>query len=161
VVSVTPAEQDDLLAVAAVLEELDRYYGSQDEPPPLEQRVEQMKALLFRDQPAAYVLLARDDDRVVGLVTYSFQWPAVGITQSIFIKELYVLEAYRQRGIGRLLMQAVCRVAVEQGCSRVEWMADTDNPAALRFYNGLGVDPRPDKLVYRLDGEALIGAARH
>uniref|UniRef100_UPI00268D638F hypothetical protein n=1 Tax=unclassified Streptomyces TaxID=2593676 RepID=UPI00268D638F len=36
------------------------------------------------------------------------------------------------------------------GCSRVEWMADTNNPPARRFYEGLGFKELDGKVVYRV-----------
>ncbi|MDJ1135766.1 hypothetical protein [Streptomyces iconiensis] len=39
--------------------------------------------------------------------------------------------------------------AAANRCSWVEWTADDDNPAALRFYESLGVQPREGKVFYR------------
>jgi GNAT superfamily N-acetyltransferase len=100
-----------------------------------------------------------DDDRLVGLASYSFLWPAAGVTRSLYLKELYVVEQSRHRGIGRLLISELCRIALNKGCSRVRWTADTDNPTALRFYATLGVPPKSDKLMYRLDGNAMTQMA--
>ena len=63
------------------MEEMDRFYGV-TEFEPAKVRSAQVKARLFCDPPAAHVLLARDGDRIVGLASYSFLWPAVGLTQS-------------------------------------------------------------------------------
>jgi GNAT superfamily N-acetyltransferase len=103
--------------------------------------------------------LAWDGDRLVGLASYSFLWPAAGVTRSLYLKELYVVEQSRHRGIGRLLISELCRIALNNGCSRVEWTADTDNPVALSFYATLGVPPQSDKQMYRLDGDALTQMA--
>lgn len=92
---------------------------------------------------------------MVGFASYSFLWPAAGVTRSVFLKELYVVEASRRYGTGRLLINELCRIALETGCSRVEWHTDTDNPNAQRFYATLGVPVDDSKLFYRLDGAAL------
>jgi GNAT superfamily N-acetyltransferase len=76
------------------------------------------------------VLLARDGGLAAGLASYSFLWPAPGLTQSLFLKELYVRQAYRGHGVGRLLMQRVFEIAAETGCSRVEWMTEQTNNEA-------------------------------
>ncbi len=81
--------------------------------------------------------------------------PAAGVSRSLYLKELYVVEDSRQQGIGRLMMGELSRVAVEHGCSRAEWTADTDNPVAQRFYAELGVPANDSKIFYRLAGEAL------
>ena len=68
-----------------------------------------------------------------------FLWPAAGVTRSVYLKELYVSESSRKQGAGHLLMSELCRIAHKNGCDRVEWTADIDNPIALNFYATLGV----------------------
>lgn len=141
--------------MAVLFDEMDRFYGATELPPP-DERAKDIAAMLFRPVPAAQVLLARDEEQLVGFAAYSFLWPAAGVTQSLYLKELYVTHAARRQGIGKLLMQQLYRVAVEQDCSRVEWTADADNAAAQRFYEGLGVPPYASKVFYRVEGENLV-----
>src|SRR5215469_3408801 len=147
----TPIDVD---ALASLLTQVDRYYGATDEEP-LSQRAPLIETALFATPPSAYALLAWDDDRLVGLAAYSFLWPAAGVTRSVYLKELYVSESGGKQGVGHLLMSQLCRVARENGCDRVEWTADTDNPVALSFYATLGVPPDSAKLFYRLAGDAM------
>jgi GNAT superfamily N-acetyltransferase len=88
---------------------------------------------------------------VAGLAAYSFLWPAVGATRSLYLKELYVLEAYRRLGIGRLLVRAVFETAAGLGCSRVEWTTDVGNTGAQAFYAKLGLPDHPVKVFYRVE----------
>jgi GNAT superfamily N-acetyltransferase len=152
--TVTPAEPRHILAIADLMEELDRFYGG-TETAPLEQRTAQLRALLFDDVPAAYVLLAHEGDRVVGMAAYSFLWPAVGFTRSLFLKELYVRQDKKRQGIGRALMRRVCDVAAAYECSRVEWMTEQGNTDAQRFYAALGAEVNADKVVYRLEEKSI------
>ena len=56
------------------------------------------------------MLLARDEDGVLaGFASYSFLWPAVGLTASLYLKELYVAASRQRHGVGTLLMQGLCR----------------------------------------------------
>jgi ribosomal protein S18 acetylase RimI-like enzyme len=148
VVVVAPGQARDIPDIAMLVEELDRFYGS-TELNPLEQRLEQISGLLFGEAPAAHVLLARSGTSVVGLATYSFLWPAAGITHSLYLKELYVAEAFRRRGIGRLLMDNIRRVALNKGCSRIEWTTEHDNRTAVEFYEQLGFKVVTSKAFYR------------
>ena len=87
------------------------------------------------------------------MASYSFLWPAVGLTQSLFLKELYVRDAHRGHGVGRRLMERIFEVAAETGCSRVEWMTDRPNEAAQAFYAKVGCEPNTDKVFYRIEGD--------
>ena len=150
VIAVSPAGPADVLAMAALLEEMDRYYGATGTEP-LGERVRQINEAVFASPPAAHALLAWDGTQIVGIAAYSFLWPAVGLTRSLYLKELYVGEEYRRRSVGKLLMQALFEVAGKHGCSRVEWTTDRDNPDAQAFYERLGLPAHPAKVFYRVE----------
>jgi GNAT superfamily N-acetyltransferase len=154
VVTVAPAESGHAEALAELAGEMARFYGG-TEAGPLELRVSQINESLFADPPAAYCLLAWDNARPAGFAAYSFLWPAVGLTRSLYLKELYVAEAARQKGVGRLLIQHLHEIAVQNGCTRMEWTTDRDNLDAQQFYARLGVPVKESKLFYRAEGEDL------
>ena len=149
-ITVSPAEPRDAAAIAALLEELGRYYGV-TESESLDRRITQINEVVFGRPPTACALLARDGRQVAGLAAYSFLWPAVGATRSLYLKELYVPDAYRRQGIGRLLLRAVFETAAGLGCSRVEWTTDADNTGAQTFYARLGLPNHPVKVFYRVE----------
>lgn len=151
VITVSPAESRDAAAIAALLGDLGRFYGA-TESEPLDRRIGQINEAIFTSPPTAYALLARDGDRVAGLAAYSFLWPAVGATRSLYLKELYVPDAYRRQGVGKLLMRAIFETAGTLGCSRVEWTTDAGNTAAQAFYAKLGLPAYPSKIFYRVEG---------
>ena len=153
-ISITHAELEDAEALVGLAEEMDRFYGA-DKFEPLEFRIRQICEALFSSSPSAYSLLAWDSGRLTGFASYSFLWPAVGLTRSLYLKELYVVEDARRKGIGKLLMQHLCGIAVEHNCSRVEWTTDNDNPSAQQFYSELGISVKESKLFYRIEGEDL------
>jgi GNAT superfamily N-acetyltransferase len=151
---VTPAEPAHVEALAALAEEMDRFYGA-TEAGPLALRIRQINDALFSNPPAAYALVASANDRLVGFASYSFLWPAVGLTRSLYLKELYVTETARRSGRGKLLMHSLFEVAVKHECSRVEWTTDQNNADAQGFYELLGISPNASKLFYRLEGAGL------
>lgn len=176
-ITVSTAQPGDVPAIVGLLEELGRYYGV-TETETRGRRMGQVSEMLFGSPPTAYVLLARDADGaatgdgdeaadpdregpgregagwdgglVVGMAAYSFLWPTVGTARSLFLKELYVAEGFRRRGVGKVLMRAVFETATVLGCVRVEWTADPGNTAAQAFYAGLGMTTHP-KVFYRVE----------
>ncbi|GAA1661340.1 hypothetical protein GCM10009744_63850 [Kribbella alba] len=147
---VRPATSDDIDAVADLAEEMDRFYGANDVEP-LDIRRQQIQEALFGDPPAAYALLATDGGAGIGFAAYSFLWPAVGLTRSLYLKELYVRQGRHRGGVGRQIMEGLFEVARKHDCSRVEWTTDQDNPGAQAFYETFGVEPNESKLFYRLE----------
>jgi GNAT superfamily N-acetyltransferase len=153
-ITVTLAQPVNGAAIAELAEEMDRFYGA-TEMQSLELRIRQINEAIFRDPPSAYSLLAWDEDKLVGFASYSFLWPAAGLTRSLYLKEIYIVEAARQKGIGKLLMRRLYDIAIRHDCSRVEWTTDQDNIAAQQFYAKLGIPVKESKLFYRIEGEEL------
>lgn len=149
---VTPAEPADASALVDLAEEMDRFYGA-TQVDPRELRLRQVHDALFADPPAAYTLIARDDDQLTGFAAYSFLWPAAGLTRSLFLKELYVAESARRTGVGHQLMRALYDIAAKHTCSRVEWQTETTNHAARAFYASLGATEFDGKVFYRVEDD--------
>ena len=147
-----PAHAAEILALA---EEMDRFYGA-TEIAPRDIRIRQINEALFSDPIMAHTILAWNDQRLVGMATYSFLWPAVGLTRSLYLKELYVARSARRRGIGKLLMHNLYEVAAKHSCSRIEWTADRDSIGSRVFYSRIGVQIDTSKLFYRIEGERQL-----
>jgi GNAT superfamily N-acetyltransferase len=150
VIVVRQAAADDVDRLLMLADEMDRFYGGTNTEP-IEHRRQQVRDALFGNPPAARVSLALDGQTAVGFASYSFLWPAVGLTRSLYLKELYVSQSQQRRGVGRALMESLLEIARKYDCSRVEWTTDADNSAAQVFYETFGVEPSSSKLFYRLE----------
>src|SRR5690349_1962758 len=110
---------------------------------------------LFGARPAAEVLLAEVDGRAVGLALFFQNYSTFLGKPGIYLEDLFVEPAFRGRGLGKQLLQAIARLAVERGCGRFEWAVLDWNEPAIGFYKSLGARPMADWTVMRLTGEAL------
>jgi GNAT superfamily N-acetyltransferase len=149
VVTVRPARREDVEAIASLLGELDQFYGA-GQIEPLAERMAGTESALFTSPQAASALLAWTGSSLSGLATYSFLWPAAGVTRSLYLKELYVAAANRRDGVGTRLMNEILSVAREQNCSRVEWTTETDNVAARQFYSTFSASLQDGKVLFRV-----------
>ena len=147
-IKVAAAVPGDETAIAALCAELDEFYGELPEGSPAE-RAAQVRDVLFSTPPLAHALVAWDDDAPAGLAAYSFLWPAAGLTASLYLKDIYVAAAYRQTGVGRMLMDGLSVIAGRRGLTRVEWTTDLQNMGARAFYEALGAKPLTSKIFYR------------
>lgn len=144
--------------IAGLLGELDLFYGGTPQGTG-DERAAQVREALFGDPPAARMLLAWDGDVLAGFASWSLLWPAAELTTSLYLKELYVAGPYRRRGVGRLLMDGLHRIAAERGCSRVEWTTEDGNMGARAFYERVGAKPLVSKVFYRIPVEQAGGPA--
>ena len=110
---------------------------------------------LFGERPAAEVLLAEVDGRAVGLALFFQNYSTFLGKPGIYLEDLFVEPAFRGRGLGKQLLQAIAKLAIERGCGRFEWAVLDWNEPAIGFYKSLGARPMTDWTVMRLTGEAL------
>jgi GNAT superfamily N-acetyltransferase len=52
-----------------------------------------------------------------------------------YLQDLFVAAPARGAGIGRALIEHVCREAAAAGCSRVHWLTHETNTEAMRLYD--------------------------
>ena len=145
-VTIDEARPDDAEVISQIIGEIEAYYGGAHVPGD----IAQIRAALFSDRPVATVLLARDGADVLGLASYTLMWPAAGAETSLFLKELFVREPARRNGIARALLASLHDAAADKGCSRIEWLADRDNPPALAFYAAVGAKADDGKVFFRI-----------
>ena len=150
-ITVRRAGAADRAVLARLLSDLQAHYRSPDPPG----GAAEMARLLTRDgECLPFALLAEHEGTALGLATLSpvlyggsYQW-------LMFLKDLYVTEQARGLGIGRALLVAMARIAVDENYCRIDWTTDATNEGAQRLYDRLGV-PRQDKRFYRLSGDDL------
>ncbi len=144
------ATMDDYAGLVALFTEMQAHYGV---PCPPEEDIRQR--LMTRPE-GAEILVADIDGKISGFAAFSAIYPGPGLHAGLFLKELYVLAGQRGSGAGRALLRQLAVIALERGFKRVDWTADAENPRLLAFYEDLGAKPKPDKVFFRLDGEALL-----
>ena len=111
-ISIVEATQHDLSEIAMLLNDIDAFYGD-PVTENLPERVNAIKSALFSKHPSARVLLARIDNQTVGLAALSYLWPAAGSSSSIYLKELYVRDGFRNQGVGTSIFKHVCMTALD------------------------------------------------
>ena len=107
--------------------------------------------------PRCRAKLAFEGDDAVGYATFgevyfSFTGPWV------YLDDLYVREDRRSRGLGRALLAAVSRAALDAGCHGMAWTVLHDNTPAQRFYEGLGARLAREWWPVRVEGPAALRA---
>ena len=115
----------------------------------------QLAQTLFGERPAAEVLLAEEGARAVGFALFFQNYSTFLGKPGIYLEDLFVEPAFRGKGLGKQLLQAIARLAVERGCGRFEWAVLDWNEPAIGFYQSLGARPMADWTVMRLTGAAL------
>ncbi|TWI68132.1 GNAT family acetyltransferase [Desulfobotulus alkaliphilus] len=86
----------------------------------------------------ALVLTARQENRVIGMVTVQGLISTAEGGEVGLLEDLVVKEGLRGRGIGTTLIQEAIRWSRDQGMTRIQLLADRSNTQALVFYHHTG-----------------------
>ena len=114
-----------------------------------------LRATLFGERRYAEVLLADCDGQPAGFALYFHNYSTFLAKPGIYLEDLFVDPAFRQRGVGKALLQHLARETVARECGRLEWSALKWNALAIDFYLRLGAVALDDWRGYRLSGAAL------
>lgn len=110
---------------------------------------------LFGSDPAAEVVLAFAGEEPAGFALYFENYSTHLSRRGMHLEDLFVREHLRGKGIGRMLLAHLARLAVERGYGRMEWAVLRWNDMAIRVYDRIGAEPLDGWLTYRLAGESL------
>lgn len=100
------------------------------------------------------VLLAFVEQAIVGSAVLNVTFPAYELTRSLYIRDLYVMRAWRRIGVGRELVRSAVRLTVEEGFSALDWTTESTNTNARRMYEACGAR-QLDRTYYRLTQDDL------
>lgn len=84
------------------------------------------------------ILVAEAVGRVIGMCTGQLVVSTAEGGPAVVVEDMVVDPAHRRRGVGRSLMKAMAGWAKEQGATRLQLLADKNNPLALAFYERIG-----------------------
>lgn len=151
------ARADDVPVIRALIEGLAEYERLRHECVATD---EKLAATLFGAQPAAEVVLAEWEGTPVGFALFFRNYSTFLAAPGTYLEDLFVLPAYRGRGIGRALLGHLAALTVARGGQRLEWSVLDWNEDAIRFYRAQGARPQDQWTVHRVTGQSLLDLAQ-
>jgi GNAT superfamily N-acetyltransferase len=115
---------------------------------------------LFGPHPACEALVAIHGGRAVGFALHYATFSTFLCQRGIHLEDLFVEPAHRGLGIGKGLLRALARLAVERGCGRLEWNVLDWNTPSIRFYESLGAKIMKEWQLVRMTGPEFGALAR-
>jgi GNAT superfamily N-acetyltransferase len=160
-VIIREARPDDAGLIYGWIVELAEYERARDQ---VTGTAQQLSDALFGAAPSAEALIGSvvgESGRVepAGFALFHGTFSTWECLPGLWLEDLFVSPEQRRFGVGGALIRRVAAIAMERGCTRLEWSVLDWNAPALGFYAGLGAARLEDWTVHRLDGESLARVA--
>ena len=114
----------------------------------------------FGPQPKFRALIAEWQGEAAGYASFFYFYSTFQGRPALFLEDLFVLDEFRGKGIGKALLVAVCKLAIEEGCFALRWEVLDWNRPAIEFYEKLGATFLNERKVVTFDTEALQRVAK-
>lgn len=112
---------------------------------------EKLRKCGFGPQRTFQALIARVDEKPVGLAVYYYGYSGYVGSSILYLEDLFVLPDSRGRGIGTAMLRMLARRALQADCCRMQWAVFDWNQEAIEFYRSIGAKLRPDLVQVRLE----------
>jgi GNAT superfamily N-acetyltransferase len=150
--NIRPATPADVPTILGFIRELALYEREPDS-------VLATEADLLRDgwghTPRFAVLIADFDGTPAGFALYFTSYSTWRGHHGIRLEDLYVTPSLCGKGIGKALLARVARIAVDEGCPRLEWDVLAWNAPAISIYERVGAKILTEWRIMRIADEAL------
>ncbi|RWF16041.1 MAG: GNAT family N-acetyltransferase [Mesorhizobium sp.] len=148
------ARVDDAEALATLLCAMAAHYR---ETPLDHSRAAATARQWLSDESPAYphFALAFAGGEVAGLASVAIAHPGIDLERLMFLKDLFVRDSARDKGVGRALVGFLAGYCLGKGIGRIDLTTEDWNEGALRFYDRLGAERHGQKVFLRLSGDAL------
>jgi ribosomal protein S18 acetylase RimI-like enzyme len=146
---IMPCDFNDPLHIAALVYLMNEYISDKmgdGTPYNEEQKVQLVEGL--RNHPSKIVLLARVEDGFIGLINSYVNFATFTVKPYVNIHDVIVINTWRNKGVGRRMIEKVIEIAEEMGCSKVTLEVRDDNHNAKHLYNSLGFSDSEPRWYY-------------
>ena len=147
------ATRDDQEAILYLVTKLAQYENKK--PEDIELTLDKINAHGFGDPNYFNILLAEDQNKPIAYALYYFSYCASLGAPILYIEDLYVVDKYRRKGIGKAILAQLAQISNQHKCCRMEWHVYTWNEPALQFYKQLGAKPNLDLIPFQISGHCL------
>lgn len=150
------ANENDTSTILNFIKELAEYERLSHEVSATE---EQLGRTLFNGKKFAEVIIAEYINEPAGFALFFHNYSTFLGKPGIYLEDLYVKPHLRGKGIGKILLTYLGRLAVERDCGRIEWAVLDWNEPSIQFYKNLGAKPMDEWTVFRVTGDSMKNLA--
>lgn len=130
-ITLREAEAKDCPRLLELIQELALYEKA---PQEVTVSLEEFVEAGFGENPVWKSFVALDGDKIIGLALYYVRYSTWKGCR-LYLEDFLVTEAYRGKGVGKLLFERILKEAKERGFNGMNWQVLDWNQPAINFYN--------------------------
>ncbi|MBQ5333847.1 MAG: GNAT family N-acetyltransferase [Oscillospiraceae bacterium] len=147
-ITVRSAEITDAHELSRLIHELAEYEKMADKCTATPESVSRM----MNEENGLRGVIAEMNGKTVGMAVFSlYKLATFSGKRVLYIEDIFVEEALRGYGIGKMIFDEIIRTAESLECIKIEWKCLAWNTSARSFYESRGGVSDPDWLTYTLD----------
>lgn len=107
----------------------------------------------------AEVIIGEYASKPIGFALFFYNFSTFLGKPGIYLEDLYVKPEMRGKGLGKIMLSFLGKLAVKRNCGRLEWWCIDWNEPSIKFYKEVGAKPMDEWTVYRVDDSELKNLA--
>ncbi|MFB0938195.1 MAG: GNAT superfamily N-acetyltransferase [Candidatus Azotimanducaceae bacterium] len=155
--SIRKGVKKDAVSILKLIHELAVF---ENEPEAVEITVEDLEKDGFGEHPLFQVLVAEQDEEIVGMALYYNRY-STWKGKTIHLEDLIVKSSMRGKNIGGALYESVLKQGYEEKVRRVEWVVLDWNTPARDFYINSGAKILHGWETVQMDSEGIHNFVKH
>lgn len=151
------AEEKDVSLILSFIKELAEYEDLLD-------KVVATETILYDSlfkRKAAEVIIGEYNNEPVGFALFFHNFSTFLGQAGIYLEDLYIKPHMRGKGLGKILLSYLAKLAEERDCGRLEWWCLDWNEPSIKFYKSLGAEAMDEWTVYRVSKDNLNQLAHY
>jgi GNAT superfamily N-acetyltransferase len=117
--------------------------------PPNQEARRRLRIDCLSDKPKYQAFIGKIGHKCVAYIIYFFTYSSFQGLPTLYLEDIFVLEEYRQQGVGKRMFEHLKEIAKLEGCCRIEFTVLKWNKSAQEFYEK-NKAKRVDWFLYRL-----------
>jgi GNAT superfamily N-acetyltransferase len=103
----------------------------------------------FFEKKMSRALFVETGGKTVGFAVWYYNYSTFAGKPGLFLEDIFIAEKYRGKGLATGIFSYLERLAVSEGCSRLEWYVLDWNEKAIAFYLKRGGEPHANWQIFR------------
>lgn len=111
-------------------------------------KLDLLSKFLFTENPVLKCLVVQQEKMLIGYATFMKQFSTWDADFYIYLDCLYLNEASRGKGLGKIIMKMIAEYGKTQNCTHLQWQTPSFNEKAIQFYKKIGANSKNKERFY-------------